>query len=488
MPALRRGFPNPLLALSLALLTAAAGGYVPAPALEPIIIDGVFSDWDALRASESSTSDLMAANSSRFLYLHFRLSAETILQGTSDAVLLLDTDADAATGRPVFDVGADIEWRFGTRQGTYHLGAQAAGLRPADIGLVTAPTVSGRRFELALELGARRNGVEVFSSPRVRVVLTTVQALLQGSGVSERLVYRLGTRPVPEPDPTALERSAAEHLRVTNYNVERNGLFEPNRQGAYRRIFQAIDPDIVGFQEVAGGASGPAAALLDEWVPLSGGQRWDASAAASDAAVASRYPITATWLITPGVDAYRIDPRPSFPAEIMVIVVSLKCCEDPDGLRKRQIDAILAFWRDAQSPGVVVTLSANTPIVMIGDMNLVGDAAELHALRTGTVFDVATNGASFDPDWGASALTDLRPLHTDLPMAYTWRRDNSSDNFSPGRLDLIFFTDSVLRAQNRFVLHTPSMTRKRRRGYGLRRGDTTRASDHLPLVADFSLR
>ncbi|HJO03058.1 MAG TPA: endonuclease/exonuclease/phosphatase family protein [Acidobacteriota bacterium] len=477
--------------LALSLLSMVTSGATPTRTWAypgAIVIDGKFADWDALLGSAHTAADLAVADSGRFLYFHFRLPQEAILQGTSDAVLLLDADADAATGRRAFGIGADVEWRFGARSGTRHAGAQRIGLHPADIGLVTAPTVSARRFELALELGARPGDTVLFTGRRIRAVLTTVQALLHGSGDSRRVAYRLGARSVPEPERAMLERAAARHLRVMNYNVEHDGLFDLDRQPAYQRIFSAVRPDVVGFQEVAKNNTAGIATLLDEWLPRRGGRRWHASAAAGDAAVASRFPISKTWLITPGVDAYRIDTRSFLASEMLVVVVSLKCCEDPAGQRRRQIDAILGFWRDALSPGSTVTLPPDTPIVMIGDMNLVGDAQELHALRTGTPFDSVSGGPPFDPDWDGSALTDLRPLHADLPMAYTWRRDNSSGNFSPGRLDFVFFTDSVLTPRNRFVLHTPSMTGRRRRAYGLRRGDTVRASDHLPLIADFALR
>ncbi|MCP4657814.1 MAG: hypothetical protein GY856_20595, partial [bacterium] len=53
------------------------------------------------------------------------------------------------------------------------------------------------------------------------------------------------------------------------------------------------------------------------------------------------------------------------------------------------------------------------------------------------------------------------------------------------KLDFIFFTSDVAQLRKSFVLDTatlPAAELKRRR---LRRADSSAASDHLPLVADF---
>ncbi len=484
----RRRTAAPAAAAVLLAALASSAPLVAAGTSVPIVIDGAFADWRGVPKTSSSDWQIGVAEGPRFLYLHFRLPQAAVVQSpAAAAVLLLDTDGDAATGRPIFGIGADLEWNFGSRSGGVWRDGVRTSIRPAELGLVIAPTVSTRRVEIALAFDARPAGQPLRWGRRLRGAFARPEALLGSASDAARFTYRRGARVVSEPEPLDLERLAPDDLRVMNYNVEFDGLFEPERQGAYRRILRALDPDVVGFQEVFDHAPGQIGALFDAWLPLPGGDHWHVAATGTDVAVASRHPILHSWSVTPGTDAHLIDPRPALPSRVLVLVVSLKCCDDPEGLRKRQIDAILAFWRDAMTEGGEITLAAPTPMVMIGDMNLVGDASEPRALLRGRPFDTGVV-AAYDPDWDGSRLTDLRPRLADLPMAYTWRRDDSGGGFAPGRLDYVIFTDSVLRARTRFVLHTPSMPGKRRRAWKLKRKDTTVASDHLPVVADFALR
>jgi len=66
----------------------------------------------------------------------------------------------------------------------------------------------------------------------------------------------------------------------------------------------------------------------------------------------------------------------------------------------------------------------------------------------------------------------------------TWRDARSS--FAPGRLDYIFYSDSVLRLERAFILATEELAPDVLARYGLRPDDTLVASDHLPVVADFT--
>jgi endonuclease/exonuclease/phosphatase family metal-dependent hydrolase len=477
--------------LVLAVLLASSGfALPPQPAARsradehpPIVIDGQFDDWRDVDMTAPDTAQIGVAQGPKFLYLHFRQPAATILQsGASDIVLLLDTDGDANTGRPIFGLGADLEWDFRARSGKIWSAGGAQPIGPAHVGLVIAPTVGSRRVEIAIDLPAARGALPGLQN-KLRGAITDVAGGLGFGTQHTPFKYRVGSYEVAATASLDPQRGTAENLRVMNYNIERDGLFAASRQAAYRRVFRTLEPDIVGFQEIFQFPVEAAGARLDDWVPVGGGALWHTAAAGTDAGLASRYPIDSAWLITPGVDAYLVDTRAVLGSRIVVIVVSLKCCEDLEGLRKVQIDAILSFWRDAMSAGGTVTVPDGTPMLMIGDMNLVGDPAEVTALREGIPFNPAT-GPRFAPDWNGKALVDLRPLHTDQPMAYTWRRDGNSGGFAPGRLDYIFATQSVLRIEKRFVLHTRSMTKKRLKAFGLRRRDTTTASDHLPLVTD----
>ncbi|MBI4429797.1 MAG: T9SS type A sorting domain-containing protein, partial [Ignavibacteriales bacterium] len=151
--------------------------------------------------------------------------------------------------------------------------------------------------------------------------------------------------------------------------------------------------------------------------------------------------------------------------------------------RQNELDAIMAFIRDAKQPGGLITLAPKTPILMIGDMNLVGYSRQLRTLLSGEIVDTLVYGPRFAPDWDESDLSDLLPRHPDRLLAYTWRNDLSS--YPPGRLDYMIYTDNAIEPGNRFALFTGEMSDNTLAAYGLQRNDVTTASDHLPLVGDF---
>ncbi|MCI0333260.1 MAG: hypothetical protein L0228_08565, partial [Planctomycetes bacterium] len=168
-----------------------------------------------------------------------------------------------------------------------------------------------------------------------------------------------------------------------------------------------------------------------------------------------------------------------------------KCCGDPggseDALRQQQADALVNWMRDARTPDEFINLPANTPMAVVGDLNIVGLPDPLNNLLSGNIVDNATYGADSPPDWDGTSLADLHPLHNGTgPADYTWRNDTSI--YDPGRLDYVLYTDSVARVANHFVLNTVDMSAADLAATGMQTYDVTITSsnyDHLPLVADF---
>jgi hypothetical protein len=140
-----------------------------------------------------------------------------------------------------------------------------------------------------------------------------------------------------------------------------------------------------------------------------------------------------------------------------------------------------------------VTLRPGTPIVILGDMNVIDDPAlYLRTLLTGDIADERHYGADFRPDWDGTDLTDAYPSQNGAGrLHYTWRND--TQRFPPGALDRILFTDSVLEAVNSFVLNTTTMSKAELREAGMLRTDVHRdprrdIHDHMPVVVDFVVR
>jgi endonuclease/exonuclease/phosphatase family metal-dependent hydrolase len=136
-------------------------------------------------------------------------------------------------------------------------------------------------------------------------------------------------------------------------------------------------------------------------------------------------------------------------------------------------------WKTGDGPFL---LNFGTPFINMGDFNLVGYSQQVKTLRDGDIVNEAEFGEDSPPDWDGTSLVDLFSRHTHIRMGYTWRSDRSS--FSPGKLDYIFYSNSVIEIGNHFVLNTLAMPNSELLSYGLQTDDTQFASDHLPRVVD----
>lgn len=477
----------------LGLLLSAPLGHAQATR---IIVDGVFSDWGSLKPLHvdppgdqlSGSIDfgrLWVANDERFLFLRVEVGAEINLQDLNDITLYLDTDNNSSTGASIRDIGAELEWNFGGKARVFVTAACPVAISHRHIGLVTAPTVTSTQFEIALERHIQPvDQTALFPGDTIRIAFADKGVggdLLPEAGT--HITYSFGHAPLPPLPALTLRRQEASHLRVLTYNVLHDGLFDVERTPAFKRILRAVQPDIIGFQEIYNHTAEQTVAQVKAIFSPMGPQQWHGSKVAPDIIAISSYPIIATYPIE-GNGAFLLDLRPKHDAHLLLIVAHPPCCEH-NLERQREIDAIMAFIRDAKAPGDVLELKPNTPILIIGDLNLVGYAQQLKTMLSGEIVNVTPFGPAFKPDWDGSNFTDLMPRHTDLPMTYTWRDDNI--DFNPGRLDFMIYSDSVLRLGNHFVLFTPAMTADSLAAHGLEPQDVPTASDHLPVVSDFIL-
>jgi hypothetical protein len=170
----------------------------------------------------------------------------------------------------------------------------------------------------------------------------------------------------------------------------------------------------------------------------------------------------------------------------MVINSHYKCCGgiSNDNTRQLEADASIAFILDAKTPGGLIDLPQDTPFLILGDLNLVGDRQQLTTLVTGEIINTQQFGNGGPPDWDETDLEDLISQQTDKRTAYTWRNDNSS--FPPGRLDFQIYSNSVMSVEKSFVIQTEIMSTDRLNQYSLQQFDTRNASDHFPKVTDYS--
>ncbi|MBN1513818.1 MAG: endonuclease/exonuclease/phosphatase family protein [Phycisphaerae bacterium] len=293
-------------------------------------------------------------------------------------------------------------------------------------------------------------------------------------------------------------------IRVVTYNHHGNFISDPGRDAAFNRILTALDPDVICFQEFSSSVeAGEIVARLNSVLPVPGGS-WRVHfglLGGTRTIVASRFAFLMTRTDTEpesstrGVTMALVNlPAADYPVDLYIMGVHLKCCGDPGGPededRQRSADAIANWIGDARGvarpSGNNIVLPANTPIINLGDFNLVGGPQPEDTLITGDIQDEITFGPDVKGDWDGSDLTDLAPLDPFTGDDFTWQ---GSNYYPPSRLDRLIYTDSAVIVANSFVLNSTTMTPAARAALGLQADDTLpeSSSDHLPVAMDLRL-
>ncbi len=461
----------------------------------PIALDGKFADWQNAASLADPSNDgaginfleLQVSNDERYLYLRLRVENEFRLNAFNAMSILLDTDNDAGTGDPFNGIGADLRIFTGDLQAKFIVAGNASWHNLNDIGYISQPTVSANEFEIAIERLIKPDGVHAAIPGNALKIVISDSGGDRMPNSGQTFTYEMDDTPVPAYEPIPLEKQSPEHLRLMTWNTLSDGMLENSRKEHFQRVLAAVQPDVVTFNECWDMTAGQAATFMNVAVPLANSASWKAARLFDGNITVSRFPIAQNWEIDPGVRllASLINlPDDIYPKDLLVINGHLKCCE-ADGIRQAETDAFVKFMLDAKSPGGVIDLPENTPFILSGDLNLVGDRQPLTTLLNGEIVNTSQFGNGGDLDWDGSPLEDQIALQADERMAFTWF-DFSSD-YPPSRLDYAIFSNSVMSAQHAYVLRTESMSEERLNAYGLQPDDTGSASDHFPKVTDFDL-
>lgn len=476
-------------------------GYTAQPAR--IYVDEEGNDWADLSvlhvdgAEDAAATDLervWAAHTEDYLFLRIEVGQPINLQEGNDVTLHLDTDDDPTTGRSTQGLGAELSWTFGNRSGQVVRNGESQEVEHADIGLTSLPTVRSETFEIALDRSASPSGSPLLRGDSLRIGLSAEgDQLPDGEGGLGYVLSEADT----ELDAPSIERPGRSDVRLLSYNSvnnfdeNRSAIFSAERQPSFRRILEAVGPDVIAFQEVYDQSASEVNGIEGD---LGLSDQWEWAKQGRDLVLGSRYPILDTHAIPGYADyqsgAFLLDAQDALGSQLLAINMHPPCCnygpneDEPSSNTQRQqvVDGVIAFLRDVKQGEGPFGVAPDTPIVILGDMNFVGDAQQPRTLRTGDIIHNDQFGPDAAPDWDGSSLLDTKPQQVETPMHTTWIDGSSS--FPPGRLDYAFVTDSVLEVVHEFVLYTPALSASTRSGYGLQAEDTNQASDHLPVVID----
>jgi exonuclease III len=460
-----------------------------------IFLDGNFDDWRTVAplvidpvgdvpAGNIDFRTLKIFDTEEFIFFFLETGKEINLQENHNIQLLMDTDLNPATGLNIRDLGVDLLYNFGNRSGNFFANNNTIPVFHQQIGLISLPSVTGDVFEFCLRKKAMINGLPLFPETGFKILLRNGASGDYLEVNAEAATYEFKGQVKAEVPSYSIARKSEKSIRIVSYNVERDGLVG---NPACARLLKAIDPDIIGFQEIYTTDLANVKAQIEDWLP---GHDWYASKAGPDCILISKYPITATEVLeyggssSSGNGAFLLESPEFDDKKMLVVNAHLPCCDNNED-RQDEVDGIMAFIREVQNGNGPFNLPSNSPIFILGDMNLVGLAEQLNTFYTGDIKSNGQFGIDFSPDWDGTALSDCGAFASGSPLAYTWYSETS--NFSPGKLDFIFYSDAVAELENAFGLETEELPADSLNRYNLQITDSRQGADHIPVVADFVL-
>ena len=224
---------------------------------------------------------------------------------------------------------------------------------------------------------------------------------------------------------TFLDRELPTDLRVVSYNVLWNTIFpgQNSTQAAkFERVVEAIDADIWNLQEIGPNnpTSADVVALMNSIAPLGGGATWYGHQA-WDNVIVSKYPLSMLRTdVAPEPSASSVAlalvdlPDNQFDQDFYFMNNHFKCCGGvgswEDQRRQEQADSLVNWVRDAHLPLGGVNLPVNTPLAIVGDLNLVGSQQPLDTIVTGNIINENLYGPDYDPDWDGFRSEECQPV------------------------------------------------------------------------------
>ena len=454
---------------------------------QTIRIDGNFDDWadidpifvDDINDGQSNGIDLERVwtyNDQTFIYFRFELNKEINLQEDNELAIYVDYDDNINTGFKINGVGAELRIFFGDRQGILTVGNSNEFVNFAPIGLNVSPSVSGTQFEISISRSINDSGINIsadnvisfrledngFNGDEAPSDLSGIEYNIDNSNFSLKPEYDLNI-------------GSNTSFRFMTYNIENDQLFDQFRKQYFQRIFQAINPDVIALQEVRDFNSSETMALIEEFLPGT----WFHKKHGFDIVTISKYPINFSENIN-GNAAFFLDVNGK---EVLLVNCHLPCC-DNNSDRQSEVDGIMRYIREARNSNEDYPLAEDTPIIIAGDMNFVGNNDQPNTFLTGNIFSNGTYGEDFTPDWDGTNFEDVDASTTGFWGNFTWF--NPFGSFFPGKLDWVIYSGSQMKVQNSFALWTAALSQSELNEYNLSSGDILNASDHLPVVADFN--
>ena len=454
-----------------------------------IKIDGFFDDWTSIENTyfdsefDSEFTELInfsVSNNHEYLFIKIKLGNEIDLTepylNPAKLFIYIDADYDNTTGYNTNYIGSEYGINFFDKFIFDDSNENFVDtLSFYDLNIIPLPTITSDEFEIAINRS-------LFSDTIAISIKESIGSDEMPDG-GEIFTYAFDNSISPNIQTINFSKNEPNHIRLMTYNVLSDGLKNNNRIDEHRRIFTSSNADIITFQECGNTDYNDVLEFLEsssEYYPyiypdLNSGNL-----------TVSKFPSIQSWQVANKIDAELIDlPDSIYSTDILILNGHPPCCGNNQG-RQEHFDALIQFINDAKTEGGIIDLPINTPISFSGDMNLVGYSEQYYTILNGTIIDTVTFGNGGLPDWDGSPFKDQVSYFNEKNIAYTWDKSNpSAGDFPPGRLDFIFYSNSVITCDKSFVISTEHMSPDLLVSNNLLWDDTKNASDHFPVIADF---
>lgn len=446
-----------------------------------ITVDGQFDDWADVQAAYSKTptgngTEILAIKTvtdSRFIFVYFELSKEIVLNNY-DVSFFFDADLNAQSGEGSF--GADLTWDFANLKGSHIVQGEKTIINHSHLNLVGLPSYSSNKFEFAIERKVAIKGKVLFPEVSTRFWMTTGSD--QAPGDAPLTIQLDGERIFSAP--VTIERAVNSDLRVATFNARMDNIFTPAGDAAFGKLISALRPDVIALQEIYDHTAQQTLVLVSKYYPSMSPLSLYSLKAEPDIVLISRYPIIDIENIA-GNGVFHLSSKNALGTNLIVIASHLPA-GDKDSERAEEADKLVKAISEINSGNFKFNVEKNAPIIMLGDFNLVGSSAQYRTLVDGKL----STGETLPPDAGVGSFAQAQPVQPFVPMTYTWR--NAASDYPASHLDYIFYTSSTLELKNSLALFTEELPSEYLTQYGLDYSASSDASDHLPFVADFSIK
>ena len=456
-----------------------------------IKIDGFFDDWnsnlntyidDSTDSQGVELLDFSVCNDNEYLFIKIRFGSEIDLTeqffNPAEVMINIDADNNMSTGYSTNNIGSEYGINFFDKFIFDDSDSNLVDtLSLYDLDIIPLPTYSSDEFEIAINRSFFSDTICISIREKIG------NDFMPDNGSIFTYIFDTCSSPLK----TVIDflKNDPNNLRIMTYNTWNNGLISNTRLDEHRRIFASVNADIITYQECKSTHYNDVLSFLNTSSVI---YPYIYPNMNSGNLTISKYPSLKSWQVSDKIDAELIDlPDSIYSTDILIINGHPPCCSNNQG-RQENFDALIQFIHDAKTVGGAIDLPFNTPISFSGDMNLVGYSEQYYTIVNGSISDSVTFGSGGFPDWDNTQLEDQICYFNEKAIAYTWDKSSPSvGDYPPGRLDFVFFTNSVMSVDKSFIISTEHMSSSLLNQNNLLWNDTKIASDHFPVIVDFNL-